>query len=78
MGIKDFKWNNFRHQLSKVLAFGNDYISFLTSDFIFFYIKMNLYNKVYKIKAINSGNEAGFEYMIKLILIKTKKRQQNN
>ena len=36
---------------------------------------MNLYNKVYKIKAVNSGIEADLEYIITLILIETKKRQ---
>ena len=68
------------HQLSKVLAFGNDCIPFLKSEhdknLIFHHfknIKMNLYNKVYKIKAVNSGIEADLEYIIKLILIETKK-----
>ena len=68
-------------QLSKVLAFGNDCIPFLTSEhdknLIFHHfknIKMNLYNKVYKIRAVNSGKEADLEYIIKLILIETKKK----
>ena len=68
-------------QLSKVLAFGNDCITFLASrsdeNLVFHHfknIKMNLYNKVYKIKAINSGKEADLQYIIKLILIETKKK----
>ena len=68
-------------QLSKVLAFGNDCIRFLTSkrdeNLIFHHfknIKMNLYNKSYKIRAVNSGKEADLEYIITLILIETKKK----
>ena len=68
-------------QLSKVLAFGNECIPFLTSkhdeNLIFHHfknIKMNLYNKVYKIRAVNSGKEADLEYIITLILIETKKK----
>ena len=52
--------------LNNILAFGNDCISFLCSkhdeNFHHFKnIKMNLYNKVYKIKAINSGKETDLE-----------------
>ena len=68
------------YQLNKVLAFGNDCIPFLTSEhdenLIFHHfknIKMNLYNKVYKIRAVNSGKEADLEYIITLILLEPKK-----
>ena len=52
--------------LNNILAFGNDCISFLCSkhdeNFHHFKnIKMNLYNKVYKIRAVNSGKEADLE-----------------
>ena len=66
-------------ELERVLAFGNDCIAFLCSkhEFIFHHfknIKMNLYKKIYKIKASNSEKEADIVYIIKLILIETKKR----
>ena len=39
---------------------------------------MNLYNIDYRIKAINSGKEAELEYIIKLFLIETKKKNRTN
>ncbi len=66
-------------ELKKVLAFGNDCISFLCSkhDFKFHHfkkIKMNLYKNIYKIKASNSNKEVDIVYIIKLILIEAKKK----
>ena len=66
-------------ELKRVLAFGNDCSSFLCSkqDFKFHHfknIKMNLYKKIDRIKASNSDKEVDIVYIIKLILIETKKK----
>ncbi len=65
--------------LTQVLAFGNDCNSFLCSAHNckfhhFKNIKMNLYNNLDKVKALNSDKEVDIEYIIKLILIETKKK----
>ena len=67
------------NNLTQVLAFGNDCNSFLSSanKCIFHHfknIKMNLYNNLDKVKALNSDKEVDIEYIIKLILIETKKK----
>ena len=66
-------------ELKNILAFGNDCISFLCTkhEFKFHHfknIKMNLYKRIYKIKASNSNKEVNIEYIIKLILIEAKKK----
>ena len=66
-------------ELVKVLAFGNDCNAFLCSKHEskfhhFKNIKMNLYKKIFKIKASNSDKEADIKYIIQLILIETKKK----
>ena len=65
--------------LENVICFGNACKNFLCSSQIikfhhFNKIKMNLYKKIYKIKASNSGKEADIEYIIKLILLQIKKK----
>jgi len=66
-------------KLEKVLAFGKDCNIFLCQNKVFNFhhfrhIKMNLYHRIYKIKALNSDKEVDIEYIIKLILIETKKK----
>ena len=66
-------------ELKRVLAFGNDCSSFLCfkQDFKFHHfknIKMNLYKKIDRIKASNSDKEVDIVYIIKLLLIETKKK----
>ena len=65
--------------LTKVLAFGNACNSFLYSGHNckfhhFKNVKMNLYKNLDKVKALNSDKEVDIEYIIKLILIETKKK----
>ena len=65
--------------LTKVLAFGNACNSFLCSGHNckfhhFKNVKMNLYKNLDKVKALNSDKEVDIEYIIKLILIETKKK----
>ena len=64
-------------ELETVLAFGNLCDSFLSSthDFNFHHfknVKMNLYKRIYKVKATNSDKEADIEYIIYLILAEAK------
>ena len=65
--------------LKNVICYGNECKNFLcTISNIKFHhfnkIKMNLYQKVYKIKASNSGKEADIEYIIQLLLLEVKKK----
>lgn len=65
--------------LNEVLSFGNQCNSFLCSGpnrmfHHFKNIKMNLYKNLDKVKALNSDKEVDIEYIIKLILIETKKK----
>ena len=67
------------NDLNDVLAFGNECAGYIRaypkeSYQYFKNIKMNLYNKIYKIKAINSGKEADLKDIITLILKETKKK----
>ena len=62
-----------------VKAFGDDcslyYNSINEGNFHHFYkIKMNLYDRKYKIKARNSDKEVDIQYIIKLMLIEIKKK----
>ena len=62
-----------------VKAFGDECIKYYNSmnekNFHHFYkIKMNFYNKKYKIKARNSNKEVDIQYIIKLMLIEIKKK----
>ena len=69
--------------LKKVLSFGNDckkYLCGITTEKFHHFnkIKMNLYKKIYTIKASNSNKEADIEYIIQLLLIEVKKKQLNS
>ena len=60
-------------KLEKVLSFGNECNSFLSSYkdkkyHHFKNIKMNLYKRIYKIKANNSDKEVDIQYIITIIL----------
>ena len=62
-----------------ILAFGNDCVSYLSNEnnkkfYHFQNIKMNLYKKKDKIKAINGDKEVDIEKIIELILIEIKKK----
>jgi molecular chaperone DnaK (HSP70) len=62
-----------------VMAFGDDCSSYYDSineeNFHHFYkIKMNLYDRIYKIKSRNSDKEVDIQYIIKLMLIEIKKK----
>ena len=63
-----------------VKAFGDDCFSYYNSinekNYHHFYkVKMNLYDRIYKIKARNSDKEVDIQCIIKLMLIEIKKRQ---
>ena len=62
----------------KLLAFGDDCISYLSSHknniHHFKNIKMNLYHKQYIIKASNTDKEVNIEYIIQLILKQIKQK----
>ena len=68
--------------LENVICFGNECKTFLSTNFTdkspkfhhFKKIKMNLYKRKYKIKAINSGKEADIQFKIKKILEEVKSR----
>ena len=66
--------------LSEVLSFGNEcnsYISSIKNDKKYHHfknIKMNLYEKLYKIKANNSGKEVDIQKIITIILKEVKKK----
>ena len=62
-----------------VIAFGNECSSYDISineeNYHHFYkIKMNLYDRIYKVKARNSNKEVDIQYIIKLMLIEIKKK----
>ena len=62
-----------------VIAFGNECSSYDISinekNYHHFYkIKMNLYDRIYKVKARNSDKEVDIQYIIKLMLIEIKKK----
>ena len=62
-----------------VIAFGNDCSSYDNSIneknyHHFSKIKMNLYDRIYKVKARNSDKEVDIQYIIKLMLIEIKKK----
>ena len=62
----------------KLLAFGDNCISYLSSHtkniHHFKNIKMNLYKKIYQIKANNTDKRVNIQYIIKLILQEIKKK----
>ena len=67
------------NDFKNVLAFGNECDSYIASNNSNTYqhfkkIKMNLYNKTYKIKSNNQLKEVDIEYIIRLMLIEIKKK----